>query len=325
MEPIDLLRRLADGNPHSGERLARAFGVSRAAVWKQMTKLKEWDIEVHAVRGSGYRLGRPLDLLDADALLARSEEHCVAPIERIQVFTALESTNRRLLDSAAPRPGALSACLAEYQTAGRGRHGRCWNTPFGAGLCLSVAWQFVETPPDLAALTLACGVAIRRALSRAAGVDVALKWPNDLVWDDRKLGGILVELSGEAHGGCRVVIGVGLNVSMPPELLASVCDWTRGAVDLAEASGLQVSRTVLAADAIAALGDLLAGYSRSGFAPYHREWLAADYLGGKPIRFGPGTLGIARGIDADGALRVETPEGVLKRVISGDVSVRPAA
>jgi len=324
MEPIDLVRRLADGNPHSGERLARAFGVSRAAVWKQMAKLKEWELEIHAVRGSGYRLSRSLDLLDVDALVARCAQHCAAPIERIEVFPALESTNRRLLGGPVPRPGALSACLAEYQTAGRGRHGRRWHAPFGAGLCLSVAWQFAETPPDLAALTLAAGVAIRRAVRQTAGVDVALKWPNDLVWDDRKLGGILVELSGEAQGGCHVVIGLGLNVSMPRELLASVCDWTRGAADLAEASGSEPSRTVLAADAVAALGELLASYSRSGFAPYHREWLAADYLGGKSIRFGPGTLGIARGIDADGALRVETPEGALRRVISGDVSVRPA-
>jgi BirA family biotin operon repressor/biotin-[acetyl-CoA-carboxylase] ligase len=323
MEPMDLLEQLADGGARSGEALARTFGVSRAAIWKQMAKLKDWELEVHAVPGNGYCLSRPLDLLDREMLQLRAARRGAVPIERIEIFTALESTNRHLLAASAPRPGTLRACLAEYQTAGRGRRGRSWRAPLGSGLCLSVAWRFEETPPDLAALTLAVGVVIRRALRRG-GADVQLKWPNDLVWDDRKLGGILVELSAEAHGGCHVVIGVGLNVSMPRHLLSEVCDWPRGGVDLAEAAGgAAPRRTSLALDAIEALAALLAGYPATGFTPYHREWLAADYLGGKTVLFGSGGRGTARGIDADGALRVETAAGV-ERVISGDVSVRPA-
>ncbi len=114
----------------------------------------------------------------------------------------------------------LRACIAEYQTAGRGRRGRRWSTPLGAGLCLSVGWQFADAPAELSALTLAVGVVVRRALARVAGVEIALKWPNDLVWDERKLGGILLELTAEGQGGCHVVAGIGINVALPPEVLA---------------------------------------------------------------------------------------------------------
>ncbi len=127
-------------------------------------------------------------------------------------------------------------CLAEFQHAGRGRRGRRWIAPLGGGLCLSVGWQFADTPPELSALTLAVGVVARRALAAVAGVDVGLKWPNDLVLDARKLGGILLELTAEAQGGCYVVAGIGINVSLPPESLRTLSDWPRGAIDLATAT-----------------------------------------------------------------------------------------
>ncbi|HEX6998858.1 MAG TPA: biotin--[acetyl-CoA-carboxylase] ligase [Gammaproteobacteria bacterium] len=321
-----LLAALADGRARSGEELARAFGVSRAAVWKHVRKLEDWQVEVRGAPGHGYRLERPIDLLDREALaaaLARRLEGAV----RLEVHTELASTNARLLD-APPPPGVSSACLAEYQTAGRGRRGRRWRTPLGAGLCLSVGWQFERTPPDLPALTLAAGVTTRRVLAAEAGVDAALKWPNDLVWDERKLGGILVEMTAEAQGACHVVIGVGINVAMPPALLAAVSDWPRGAVDLATATGgSPPSRTALAAALVEALHRLCAGYAASGFAPYLDGWREADYLRGRRVAIdeprAPVT-GVALGIDASGALLVETDAGERRRVIAGDVSVRGA-
>src|SRR5690606_15933943 len=144
--------------------------------------------------------------------------------------------NRYLLERPAPG-GTLAACIAEYQTGGRGRRGRSWRMPLGAGLCLSLGWQFERIPPELAALTLAVGVVVRRVLAETAAIELRLKWPNDLVWDERKLGGILLEMSAEAHGGCHVVIGVGLNVDVPRTLLPRLSDWPRGAVDLAAATG----------------------------------------------------------------------------------------
>jgi BirA family transcriptional regulator, biotin operon repressor / biotin---[acetyl-CoA-carboxylase] ligase len=328
MNAEQLVEVLADGRPHSGEELARAFDVTRAAVWKHIAKLADWGLVVDAVPGVGYRLRRGIDLLDAAALRSALSSHVAARLAALEVFTELESTNRHLL-GAPPPPGMLRACIAEYQTAGRGRRGRRWSTPLGAGLCLSVGWQFADAPAGLSALTLAVGVVVRRALARVAGVNIALKWPNDLVWDERKLGGILLELTAEGHGGCHVVAGIGLNVALPPELLPSLSDWPRGAVDLATACAPRGAppRAALAIALIEELSELFASYAETGFRAYRDDWRAADYLRGRAVRLDEAAgavTGTALGIEADGALLIETAPGARRRVVAGDVSVRSA-
>jgi len=321
-----LLRALADGRTHSGEALAREFGITRAAIWKQVAKLADWGLAVDAVPGEGYRLARPIDLLEAAALEALLGRETVAHLGRLEVFTELPSTNRHLLANAPPA-GSLDVCVAEFQTAGRGRRGRRWNAPLGSGIFLSVGWQFAEMPAELAALTLAVGV--RRALKRVAGLDIALKWPNDLVFDERKLGGILLELAVEAQGGSHVVAGIGLNIALPPELMPQLSDWPRGAVDLTTALGGEPPpRAALVAALVDGLAALFAEYPATGFAAYRSDWRAGDFLRGRAVRLdeaaGPVT-GTALGIDADGALLIETQGGVRRRVVAGDVSVRSSA
>jgi BirA family transcriptional regulator, biotin operon repressor / biotin---[acetyl-CoA-carboxylase] ligase len=319
-----LLHALADGRTHSGEDLARAFGVTRAAIWKQVDKLADWGLDVEAAAGAGYRLRRGLDLLDADALRAALEPDVAARIAKLDVYTEIDSTNRRLL--AAPPPlGKLDVCIAEFQTAGRGRRGRRWSAPLGSGICLSVGWQFAGMPAEPAALTLAVGVAVRRVLERIAGLTIALKWPNDLVFDERKLGGILLELDAEAHGGAHVVAGLGLNVALPPALLPSLSDWPRGAVDLATALGKPPPRAALAGALVNELAAVLADYPTQGFAAYRTEWRSADFLRGRAVSLDEPAgrvLGTALGIDSDGALLVETEAGARRRIVAGDVSVR---
>jgi BirA family biotin operon repressor/biotin-[acetyl-CoA-carboxylase] ligase len=322
-----LLHALADGRTHSGEELAREFGVTRAAVWKQVAKLADFGLAVEAAPGAGYRLPRRLDLLDARALHAAVDPTVAARLAKLEVFTELPSTNQRLL-AAAPAAGTLDVCIAEFQTAGRGRRGRRWNAPLGSGICLSVGWQFGGMPAELGALTLAVGVAVRRVLARVAGITIALKWPNDLVFDERKLGGILLEIKAEAHGGAHVVAGVGLNVALPAALLRSLSDWPRGAIDLATALGSEPpARAVLAGALVNELAALFADYPLQGFAAYRSEWRAADFLRGRAVQLdeAAGRLcGTAAGIDADGALLVETAGGERRRVVAGDVSVRSA-
>ncbi len=328
MTPERLLHALADGRTHSGEDLARTFGITRAAVWKQVGKLAQWGLEVEAAPGSGYRLQRPLDLLDAATVRAALEPAAAARLARLDVFTELESTNRHLL-AAAPAVGRLDVCLAEFQTAGRGRRGRRSATPHAAGIWLAVGWQFAGMPAELAALTLAVGVAVRRVLARVAGLTVALKWPNDLVCDERKLGGILLELAAEGQGGVHVVAGVGLNVALPSGLLPTLSDWPRGAIDLKTALADEPPpRAVLAAALVSELSALLVDYPARGFAAYRDEWQAGDYLRGRAVRVddaaGP-IVGTAAGIDFDGALLVELASGERRRIVAGDVSVRSGA
>jgi BirA family biotin operon repressor/biotin-[acetyl-CoA-carboxylase] ligase len=326
--PDALLRALADGEPHSGADLAREFEVTRAAISKAMRKLASWGLDVSAVPGVGYRLARPIDLLDARALRRALAPTISRRVTRLEVLWEIDSTNRYLLASPPPPTGELAVCLAEYQSAGRGRRGRRWRTPLGAGLCVSAGWQFAAAPRDLAALTLAVGVVARRALAEVAGLEVALKWPNDLVLDERKLGGILIELSAEAQGRCHVVVGLGINVALPPRSLATLSDWPRGAIDLATAKrGAPPPRALLAARLIDGVGELFASYEESGFAPYRAEWRVADFLNGRRVKLEDSAApasGIARGIDGDGALLIETAGGARRRVISGDVSVRSA-
>lgn len=363
MNTATLLRALADGEPHSGEELAKQFEVTRAAVWKHVMKLERWGLAVRAVPGVGYRLARAIEPLDAPRLrraLCRSHTPCAAPGARaephadartsggewrlgtLEVFDELPSTNRYLLERAAPPAGSLAVCLAEFQTAGRGRRGRRWHTPYGAGICLSAAWQFAETPPELQALTLAVGVVARRAIAAACGVEVALKWPNDLVWDGRKLGGILLEIRLEQHGGCHVVAGVGVNVDLPDELKPNLSDWPGGAADLAEAetrgsganshgggaaSRATPSRHALVVTLVEGLGTLFGSYASTGFGAYRLDFDSADWLKGRRVALDDAhgqVCGTALGIEADGALVIETAPGARRRVLSGDVSVRDA-
>jgi BirA family biotin operon repressor/biotin-[acetyl-CoA-carboxylase] ligase len=320
-----LLQALADGRAHSGEELARAAGVAVAALSRHVGTLAGWGLVVEAAPHAGYRLSRSLDLLDAERLRATLEPAVVARLARLEVFTEIDSTNARLL-ATPPSHGELDVCIAEFQSAGRGRRGRRWNSPLGSGICLSVGYRFSAMPPEPAALTLAVGVAVRRVLARVAGLTIALKWPNDLVFDERKLGGILLELKAPAHGGAHVVAGVGLNVAVPSQSLSSLSDWPRGGIDLATALGEEPPpRAVLAGALVNELAAVLADYPARGFAAYRAEWRSADYLRGRAVRLDEpagACFGTSLGIDADGALLVETEAGDHRHVAAGEVTVR---
>ena len=323
-----VLRLLADGELHSGEQLAGRLGISRAAVWKQVGRLETLGLEIDAIRGAGYRLSGPIELLDRDEISRLIGKPTRAALERLDSFMVLESTNSALFKGPRPMPGRLAVCLAEFQTGGRGRRGRSWLTPLGRGLCLSAAWVFAVQPDDLAALGLAAGVVARRVLARETGLPIRIKWPNDLLVADRKLGGILVEISAESHGPCFVVIGIGINVSATPRLAKGAGGWAGGAIDLAAALGEPPpSRNALAAGLIDGLAQLLEGYATSGFAEYHAEFADADYLYGRHVDVdgaGVGVSGRAMGIGPDGVLLLEAGDGVAK-VVAGDISVRPSA
>ncbi len=316
-----MLRLLADGKRHSGEALAAELGISRAAVWKQVRSLAHLDLSVDAVRGKGYRLARPVDLLDAQQISERLGKSVRCSLAQLEVLAEVDSTNSVLLKGAKPATGTLSVCLAEYQSGGRGRRGRVWVAPFGRGLCLSLGWQFESQPRDLAALALAVGVVARRALTKLTGLEIQIKWPNDLLLDGKKLGGILVEVSAESHGPCHAVVGIGINVSATPALAGTPHAWTLGAADLATAMGEQrPSRNALAAALIEAVASLFQNYAVDGFSGYHAELADADYLQGRRVD-ADGIIGTAIGIAADGMLLIETDAGV-RRILAGDVSVR---
>ena len=195
-----LFAKLADGQFHSGEALAADLGVSRSAIWKAATALRDLGATVHAVRNRGYRLPRTAEPLDAAQITASLSDTARPHVARVDTAWTLGSTNTVLMERPHPRVGTGEALLAEYQTAGRGRRGRTWVAPPGGSICLSFSWVFGEVPRDLGALGLVIGVCAKEALTQLGVVGVGLKWPNDLLIDDRKLGGILIDLRAESSG-----------------------------------------------------------------------------------------------------------------------------
>lgn len=313
-----LIERLADGELHSGQALADQFGVSRTAVWKQLKQLQAYGLTVESIRGSGYRLTRPVDLLDVNeisSLLSPAAQDRLS----LEVHDELDSTSGHLLRAAETTP---LACLAEYQSAGRGRRGRVWQAPFASGLLLSLRWQYPAMPDALSGLSLAVGVAVAKVLE-AHGAAPRLKWPNDLVavaesGEFAKFGGILIDLAGESQGPCVVVIGLGLNLQAAPDIT------DQAATCFAALTEQAWTRNQLAAEIISALVDVLQQFPQTGFAAWHEDWRRLDALQGRDVVVGgfpSATSGQAAGVARDGALLVQTSKGQ-QRIVAGDVSVR---
>jgi BirA family biotin operon repressor/biotin-[acetyl-CoA-carboxylase] ligase len=329
-EPRPLAARvfavLADGEFHSGEQLAKHLKVSRSAIWKAVGTLKGLGATLHAVRNRGYRLPDAGEPLDAGKIRAHLSREVLAQVGSLTSTWSIGSTNTALLERPNPPPGVSEVLLAEYQSAGRGRRGRAWLGPPGGAICLSLSWTFREVPQDLGALGLVIGVCARRALAELGVREAALKWPNDLLIGEKKVGGVLIDLRAESSGPACVVIGIGVNVALGAELLKTIASTGIAATDLRSAGLKDASRNGVAAALIGACLKGLQEFERAGLKPLIEEWRAADALNGRAVdvRAGEGhTKGIARGVDLQGSLLVETPQGV-KRFISGDVTVRPA-
>jgi BirA family biotin operon repressor/biotin-[acetyl-CoA-carboxylase] ligase len=319
-----LFSKLADGEFHSGEVLAAELEVSRSAVWKAARALRELGATVHAVRNRGYRLPGTAEPLDGVRIRELLADVARERVRRLDTAWTVGSTNTVLMERANPPVGSGEALLAEYQTAGRGRRGRTWVAPPGGSICLSLSWVYREVPRDLGALGLVVGVCALRALSHLGVDKVRLKWPNDLVVEDRKLGGILIELRAESAGPACVIIGIGLNVALGATLLDKIATMGLAPIDLAGAGLRHASRNAVAAALLSSFVAGLLEFERQGLKPFVQKWMEADALRGRPVTVmetGSSVKGVARGIDLDGALLVETPQGLL-RFITGDVSVR---
>ncbi|MFC3625843.1 biotin--[acetyl-CoA-carboxylase] ligase [Vogesella amnigena] len=313
-----VLRQLADGRFHSGEDMAQVLGCSRTLVWQAVHKLEsDFGITVFSVRGQGYRLPQPFELLDVSGVRAGFNEQA-ANVWTLALADEIDSSNTQLMMRAGQGAPHGLVLAAERQTAGRGRLGRRWQMPLGAGLTFSVLWRFERGLGGLAGLSLAVGVAMVRAL-HSFDVPVQLKWPNDVLLDGRKLAGILIELSGDALGPAAVVIGIGLNMASPGEVDQPVANLA--------AAGYKVGRNALLAELLNQLADVLATFDREGFTAFHAEWTQSAAFLQQPVmlRFSHGepVAGTALGVDPHGALLVET-EGSVRVFHVGEVSLRAA-
>lgn len=324
MPQADLLVRLADGEFHSGQLLANDLGVSRTAIWKQLARFEGLGLQLESIRGKGYRIPGGLDLLSEAAIRRRLSADAVSLAAEIAVLSVVDSTNSELLRRDVFPEGQSLICTAEQQQSGRGRRGRDWVSPFARSVYLSMTWDFAQGAAALEGLSLAAGVCVARAL-KATGIDCPqLKWPNDVLYDGSKVGGILIEMTGDAAGPARVVLGVGVNVAMPAATAEGIDQpWT----DLATVAGSDLpSRSAVVAGLLNALLPMLASFEKTGFSAWREEWCALDAYANRPVMVTMGarrTAGTGRGVNDRGALLLETSTGTVP-VFGGEVTVRPA-
>ena len=315
-----VFRLLADGEFHSGAALARALDASRASVWNAVRELETMGIAVYKVRGRGYRFAHALSLLDR-AVIERALGPAAARL-CVEVLTTTTSTNALLLERATAGAPGGSVIAAEWQSRGRGRRGRAWHAGIGGTLAFSLLWRFGQGAAALSGLSLAVGVALARGLNALGGAQVGLKWPNDIVTADGKLGGILIELAGDVLGPSAAVIGAGINVRLSHDVRAAI---DQPAADLAGFVEAPVDRNALLAGLLVELDRALTAFAVNGFGSFRAEWERLHAYQGKAVTLalpdGRSERGEARGVGEDGALLLATPAGI-KRFHSGEVSLR---
>lgn len=305
-----LLRLLADGEFHSGEAMAGQLGVSRASVNGALSEAETLGLVLYRVRGRGYRLVDPPQWLDS-ASIARhlGKQHKAF---HLAILDSAPSTNTLLLRQMAEGAPSGSVLAAERQTGGRGRMGRAWHSGLGNALTFSLLWRFDCGLGALSGLSLAVGIALIRALRSLGVTGTALKWPNDVL--DRngaKLAGVLIEAQGDMLGPSAVVIGIGLNLRLPQNLLRQI---GRPAAGLADSCPALPDRNHLFAAILLELGNILREFGTRGFRVLHAEWESCHAMQNRPVRLtladGSHLRGIARGVTNEGALLLETQAGV---------------
>lgn len=306
----EVLTALDGGQRYQGTDLAKALGISRAAVWKHIEALRSFGLEIEA-DGKGYRLARPIEWLNPEGIGAGLDRDGLVP----EILFLTESTNACIK----PENGLPQVILAEGQRAGRGRRGRDWISPPGSGIYLSLGWRFEHGLSALAPLGLVAGIAAAHALKARGVSGVGVKWPNDLLAANRKLGGCLIDISGTTDGPCNAVFGIGINVDLGPGPNIDQ-PWT----DLCR-HGARVSRNDLAIDLINSLIDHIEIFEKHGFDALMTSWRELDELAGRKVRvlkpLGETVEGQADGVDDQGRLRLLGNDGT-SLISSGEVSVR---
>ncbi|MGB7815851.1 MAG: biotin--[acetyl-CoA-carboxylase] ligase [Methylotenera sp.] len=319
---LPILRLLADGKFHSGEDLAQRFKVTRATIWNAIGHAETLGIEVFSVRGRGYKLPQPIEWLDKNEVLKAIGEQ--RAWFKLEVLDEVASTNTYLVQS---KDAAHATCVAAHvQTNGKGRRGRTWVSQLGASLTFSLLWRFQCGAAALSGLSLAVGVALIRTLHGFGINQAQLKWPNDVLildrnYDGKKLAGILIELQGDLDGPSAAVIGVGINLNLPKNVLHGI---DQPAIDLASTSA-PIDQNELLGALLKHMADVLSGFEAHGFVGLRDEWLSHHAYHGKPVRMllpdGRDVQGVVKNVADDGILLVETALG-LQRFSAGEISLR---
>ncbi|MFA6121434.1 MAG: biotin--[acetyl-CoA-carboxylase] ligase [Sideroxydans sp.] len=317
-----LLKVLADGDFHSGEEMARDVGLTRTSVHNALQDVAQFGLKLHSVRGRGYQLASPLYWLEIEKIAAHLGE--ARDWLDVVVVEHAESSNAVLLERARQGVQSGSVLAVEWQSAGRGRLGRRWHSGLGDAITFSLLWRFDKGLAALSGLSLAVGVAMVRALHELGVSEAGLKWPNDVLLPEGKLAGILLEAQGDMLGPSAVVIGVGMNLSLPDAARKQI---DQPVSDLASHGVTAQERNRVFAVLLKHLVAVLQTFAQHGFAALRAEWeryhrlQQCDAIVHMPDA--SRVEGVVLGVDDEGALRMRTPRG--EQVFhAGEISLRKA-
>ncbi len=316
----DILTLLQDGQFHSGEELGDALGIGRAAVWKRLKQLEKQGLILDAVTGKGYRLPRDVILLNNDLINTYIDESVRSRIGLTTLHSTASTNDTVLAQLENPEP--VQICVAEHQTAGRGRRGREWISPLGANIYFSMLWRFDGAMSGLDGLSLVVGLAVLKTLEKIGAKGLALKWPNDILCSGKKLAGILLEINGDPNGECQVVIGIGINVKLSQEQLREI---SQPATDLCNVLGMMIDKNRVVGELVNQLVSILDVFQKKGFTPFREDWQRYDAYAGREVRLITGVkeiIGTAAGVSEHGALILER-DGKKRAYAGGEVSLRP--
>ena len=313
VKKLAILRRLSDGRFHSGEELGVSLNISRSAISKHISALQDWGLLIYKIKGKGYSLSEPLELLSQDRV---GYEKLPSPI----LLGVTNSTNQYLLDEMKTLQSGQS-CFAEYQTSGRGRRGRTWVSPFGSNIYFSLYWKLESGLAGVMGLSLAIGIAVTDALELLGCKNLKLKWPNDIYWNEKKLAGVLIELSAQSGGAAHVVIGVGINVDLDERFNSEIDQpWT----DLKEVLNKEQQRNKLANALLKSMHQVMNEFQTFGLGPFIDRWKRLDNFMDKSITLQAGATvvtGVCKGIDEQGAILLDI-DGEIKSFIGGEISIK---
>ncbi len=306
----------------SGEQMSREMGVTRSALWKQIASLRREGYGIEASSRRGYLLRKV-----ADSFLVHEIQDGLATRSfgkgRVVVFPETDSTNQRAKELAAGGAAEGTIVLAEKQTRGRGRRGRSWFSPPGEGLYCSLVLRPGVAPAEGTGVTLTAAVAAADSLIAETSLPIRLKWPNDLLVHGRKLGGILTEVGADMDVIDYMVVGLGLNVNVPPQNFPP--EIAQRATSLLMETGRTFSRVRLLQGYLAGLERLYATFRDKGFAPVLGRWKELAGVVGKEIRVedpaGKQMTGKVTDVDVSGALILRGARGDIRRIVSGDVTL----
>ncbi|NIH03397.1 bifunctional biotin--[acetyl-CoA-carboxylase] ligase/biotin operon repressor BirA [Providencia rettgeri] len=316
--PLQLIDILADAQIHSGEQLGDKLGMTRAAINKHIKTLRSWGLNIETVTGKGYKLPHQINLLNRAVIKQQISD------VNIIVEPVINSTNQYMLERI-PSLKSGDTCLAEYQSAGRGRRGRQWVSPFGCNLYLSMYWKLDQGPAAAIGLSLVVGIVIAETLNKISQEKVKVKWPNDLYMNDKKLAGILVELTGKTGDAAHIIIGIGINIGMNKNNIESSNTITQEWSSLRDEVE-DIERNELSVNIIKALRESLVIFENEGLKPFLDRWFKLDNFLNGDVKLLIGNdiiTGVERGINEQGALLLQKNNGEIIPYIGGEISLRP--